>query len=100
MGTSLNKILSASELPNSTRLIRNPLSLIGLALAAVAFVNIVFLFAIDVLSSHPSPYVGILAYMIAPGFLVVGLILVPTGIHLVRTASATASGRVCRTSPQ
>src|ERR1035441_3678777 len=56
--------------PVSGNLIRNPISLIGLALAAVAFANIVLLALIDVLASQPSPYIGILAYMVAPGFLV------------------------------
>ena len=64
------------------RLIKNPISLIGIALAGVAFVNIVFLFLIDVLSSGPPPYIGILAYMVAPGFLVLGLILVAFGAGL------------------
>jgi nitrate/TMAO reductase-like tetraheme cytochrome c subunit len=59
---------------------RNPISLIGFALAAVALVNILFLFLIDLTAQHPSPYIGILAYMIAPAFFIVGLLLVPLGI--------------------
>src|SRR5215470_15024897 len=59
--------------------VRNPISLIGLALALVAFGNFLFLFFLDLISDHPSPYVGILAYMIAPGFMVAGLALVPLG---------------------
>ena len=70
--------------PVSQNLIRNPISLIGLALAAVAFANIVLLALIDVLASQPSPYIGILAYMVAPGFLVLGLILVPIGMVIER----------------
>ena len=58
---------------------RNPISLIGLALALVAFGNFLFLFFIDLTSDHPSPYVGILAYMVAPAFLVAGLALVAFG---------------------
>ena len=54
---------------------RNPISLIGLALALVAFGNFLFLFFLDLTSDHPSPYVGILAYMIVPGFMVAGLVL-------------------------
>jgi nitrate/TMAO reductase-like tetraheme cytochrome c subunit len=81
-----------SNLPATNRLIRNPISLIGLALAAVAFVNIVFLFAIDVLSAHPSPYVGILAYMVAPGFLVLGLILIPAGMWFEHRRRLQAAG--------
>src|ERR1700691_1412456 len=70
--------------PVARNLIRNPISLIGLALAAVAFANIVLLVLIDILGSQPSPYIGILAYMVAPGILVFGLILVPIGIVIER----------------
>jgi len=61
-------------------LFRNPTSYVGTALALVAFVNIVFLFLIDSLSSRPSPYIGIFAYMIMPGFLVFGLFLIVLGM--------------------
>src|SRR5262249_15561095 len=71
---------SAATVP----LIRNPLSLIGIALAAVAAVNIIVLVVIDLFNSHPSPYVGIPAYMVAPGFLVLGLVLIPIGIAVER----------------
>ena len=70
--------------PVSQNLIRNPISLIGLALAAVAFVNIVLLILIDLLAAHPSPYIGILAYMVAPSIMVFGLILIPIGMVVER----------------
>ena len=70
--------------PVSKKLIKNPISLIGLALAIVAGANIVFLIAIDLLSSEPAPYIGILAYMVAPAFLVAGLILIPIGMMVER----------------
>jgi nitrate/TMAO reductase-like tetraheme cytochrome c subunit len=66
-------------------LVRNYFSLIGLALAVVALANIVFLFLIDVFAAHPSPYIGILAYMVMPGFLIFGLFLVPFGMWVERT---------------
>ena len=61
-------------------LLRNYLSLAGLALAAVSLANIIFLFLVDVVSSQPSPYIGIFAYMVMPAFLVLGLVLVPIGM--------------------
>jgi NapC/NirT cytochrome c family, N-terminal region len=61
-------------------LVRNPISLVGLVLGIVAFGNFLFLFFIDLSSEHPSPYVGILAYMVAPAFLVLGLSMVPFGV--------------------
>jgi len=76
----------------SKTLIRNSTSLIGIALAGVALINIVFLFLIDVLSAHPSPYVGILAYMVAPGFLILGLLLVPIGMIAERRRRLRAIG--------
>jgi len=65
-------------------LLRNYLSLIGLALAAVSLANIIFLFLVDVVSNQPSPYIGIFAYMIMPAFLVLGLLLVPVGMWFER----------------
>ena len=61
-------------------LLQNRTSIIGLAVALVALGNIVFLFFIDLTSKRPSPYVGILAYMVAPGFLIFGLVLIGVGI--------------------
>lgn len=60
--------------------VRNPISLAGLALAVVAFGNFAFLFFMDLTSEHPSPYVGILAYMVAPAFLVAGLGMAALGV--------------------
>src|SRR5271165_915305 len=78
--------------PVSQNLIRNPISLIGLALAGVAFANIVLLVLIDLLANHPSPYIGILAYMVAPAILVFGLILIPIGIMIERRRRLRAVG--------
>jgi nitrate/TMAO reductase-like tetraheme cytochrome c subunit len=61
------------------RLLKNPISIVGAAIALVALGNIIFLFFIDLTAAHPSPYVGILAYMVAPGFLILGLILIVAG---------------------
>ncbi len=63
---------------------RNPISLLGVAVSAVALANILFLFLIDVISDKSSPYVGILGYMIMPGFLIAGLALVALGYWLER----------------
>jgi len=74
-------------------LIRNPISIIGLALAVVALGNILFLFFIDLTSAHPSPYVGILAYMVAPGFLAVGLAVAIFGALYSRRKRLESAGR-------
>lgn len=65
-------------------LLGNPISLAGSALAIIALANILFFFLIDFLSPRPNPYIGILAYMVLPAFLVAGLALIPTGLILER----------------
>ncbi|MFZ0707312.1 MAG: NapC/NirT family cytochrome c [Candidatus Korobacteraceae bacterium] len=66
------------------KLIKNTISLVGLALAVVALANIIFLFLIDLISTQASPYIGILAYMIMPGLLVLGLVLMVVGMMVER----------------
>jgi len=60
-------------------LLRNPVSLAGVALAIVGLANIFLFVLIDLISHKPSPYIGILAYMISPAFFVLGLILMLVG---------------------
>src|SRR5512146_3576083 len=63
-------------------LLRNTLSIIGICIASLAAINIAFLVFVDYF--HPSPYVGIFAYMILPAILIIGLILVPIGAAIER----------------
>jgi len=65
-------------------LIRNWISLAGAVIAAGSFFAFLLLFALDIFSEHGNPYMGILAYLVAPGFLFVGIVLVLAGywIHL------------------
>ncbi len=59
--------------PVSKKLIKNPISLIGLALAVVRWRQHCLPVPIDLSRrSEPAPYIGILAYMVAPAFLVAG----------------------------
>jgi nitrate/TMAO reductase-like tetraheme cytochrome c subunit len=80
---------SESPKPHSSRevlrsqfrlVLRNPISLAGVALALVALANFFFLFLIDLISVRSSPYVGILAYMVAPAFLIIGLLGLAVGL--------------------
>src|SRR5215470_7771425 len=68
----------------SRMLLRNPISLAGVALGIVSVANIFIFFLIDQIASKPSPYIGILAYMVAPGFLVLSLLLMLAGWLLER----------------
>jgi nitrate/TMAO reductase-like tetraheme cytochrome c subunit len=76
--------------------LRNPISLVGLVLAVIAFGNFLFLFFLDLSSEHHNPYVGILAYMIAPAFLIAGLVLVPVGIWYDRRKRRQQPGESVR----
>src|SRR6476646_10548870 len=66
------------------RHIRNWISWAGILLAASALFAFLLLFAIDQFAEHPNPYVGILAYVVAPGFFFLGLLLVVIGAILQR----------------
>jgi len=68
----------------SRMLLRNPVSLAGVALAIVSIANIFIFFLIDQIAVKPSPYIGILAYMVSPGFLILGLLLMLAGVLLER----------------
>jgi nitrate/TMAO reductase-like tetraheme cytochrome c subunit len=68
----------------SRMLLRNPISLAGMALGIVSLANIFIFFLIDQIAVKPSPYIGILAYMVAPGFLVLSLLLMLAGWLLER----------------
>ncbi len=68
----------------STRLsrLRNWLSLSGAVLSFSAFFAFVLLFAVDLMAAHANPYMGILAYVVAPMFLLLGLAMVIAGYIL------------------
>ncbi len=64
------------------RRFRNWLSWFGLLLAVSALFSFFLLFAIDLFAGHPNPYLGILAYVIAPVFFVLGLVIALFGAIL------------------
>lgn len=65
-------------------LIRNPISLIGAALGATSLATIAFLFFVNLVSNQPSPYIGVLLFMVAPAFLILGLVIILLGLVLER----------------
>jgi nitrate/TMAO reductase-like tetraheme cytochrome c subunit len=79
------------------RLLRNPISMAGIALAIVSVANIFLFFLIDLIADRPSPYIGILAYMVAPGFLICGLALIVFGAW--RQRKKQIAGSPDETSP-
>jgi NapC/NirT cytochrome c family, N-terminal region len=69
------------KLPSLTH---NMVSLGGMILAACSFFAVVCLFAIDFFRGFGNQYLGILTYIVAPGFLITGLLLVALGALLER----------------
>ena len=58
----------------------NPITLIGAAVAVVNFGLILFLTLLEALAREQKPYMGIITFIILPGFLIIGLILIAIGI--------------------
>ncbi len=63
---------------------RNWLSLTGAIIALGAFFSFILLFTFDFISHHGNPYMGILAYLVAPAFLILGLLLIALGAWIER----------------
>jgi NapC/NirT cytochrome c family, N-terminal region len=82
-------------MPSFQRHFRNWISWAGMVLSASALFAFFLLFAIDQFAGHRNPYVGILAYVVAPGFFLAGLALILFGAllqwrrerHAVRVAA-------------
>ena len=84
MDTEKTPLPAVEPWHRSRMLLRNPVSLAGVALAIVSIANIFIFFLIDQIALKPSPYIGILAYMVSPGFLILGLLLMLVGVLLER----------------
>lgn len=59
----------------------NPMSLAGAAISALSFGLIVFLFLLELLGTKQKPYMGIIAFVILPSFLMGGVLLAAFGIY-------------------
>lgn len=66
------------------RLFRNWLSLAGAIVASGGLFSFLLLLAIDLLAEHGNPYMGILAYVVAPGVVVLGVVLAGMGYWIQR----------------
>jgi nitrate/TMAO reductase-like tetraheme cytochrome c subunit len=58
----------------------NPVTFTGAVIAATSFGLILFLMLLDALSSEHKPYMGIIAFVILPAFLLAGLAVILCGI--------------------
>src|ERR1700740_2620230 len=70
--------------PKRSHQYRNWVSLSGFVIAVSSFFAFVLLFAIDLLAHHGNPYMGILAYVVSPAFLTLGVFLIGLGAWLQR----------------
>ncbi|HVO74982.1 MAG TPA: NapC/NirT family cytochrome c [Ignavibacteriaceae bacterium] len=84
--------MARKRLPSS---VYNPVTLSGAALAALSFGLILFLMLLDSLSAEHKPYVGIIAFVILPGFLIIGLILIAVGV--IREHKREKKGKIHKT---
>ena len=66
------------------RLVYNPISAVGAALAVVAGLTFLALLGLSFYSAQTNPYFGIFMYMVLPPLLVVGLAMIPVGMLLRR----------------
>ena len=67
-----------NKLPSS---VYNPMSLAGAAIAIISFGLILFLMILEFFGTEHKPYMGIIAFVILPGFLIIGLLIIAFGIY-------------------
>ena len=65
----------------ATTLYRNTVSYFGGLIVAISILLMAFAFVLDFSSKRPSPYIGIFTYMIAPGFLSLGILVFLYGLR-------------------
>jgi len=63
---------------------RNPISLIGIAIATATAWIFIALLALDLLGYLPNPYIGVILFILLPAAFVGGLVLIPIGAARAR----------------
>lgn len=61
---------------------QNWISLIGATIALISLFMIIFLFAITSIFGQSATYLGLVIYILLPGIMVIGLLLIPLGMYL------------------
>jgi nitrate/TMAO reductase-like tetraheme cytochrome c subunit len=64
------------------RLVHNWLSTVGIVMAGISTLVVLFFLILNILSERINPYVGILIYLVLPAVLIAGLLLVPLGMFI------------------
>jgi hypothetical protein len=61
-------------------LVRNWISMLGVAIVTVSALLFLIVFLIDLFGFHTNPYIGIVFFLIIPGAFIGGLLLIPIGM--------------------
>jgi hypothetical protein len=59
----------------------NPISIVGALIAVTATIVVLLLFVLSPLGVGHNPYIGIIHFLVLPGFLWLGLVLIPIGMY-------------------
>ncbi len=73
---------------HDVRLIRSPISLLGMALTTITAVVFIVVLLAELFGLHTNPYVGILFFIVLPALFVLGLLLIPFGAWIERRRRA------------
>jgi nitrate/TMAO reductase-like tetraheme cytochrome c subunit len=68
----------------NVRLIRTPISVVGMVLTTISAVLFLVVFLADLFGWHTNPYLGIVFFLILPTVFLLGLALIPTGAWIER----------------
>ena len=74
----------SEQKPKSPTLFRNYISFAGAMIVIAAVVSILLLFLIELSQTADNPYLGIVTYIILPGFLVFGILVIVIGMLIER----------------
>src|SRR6476660_3369316 len=73
---------SNPSVPRRSSVFRNWLSLAGVVVMVGSVFSFLLLMLLDAMAHFSNPYIGILTYLVAPGFLVIGLVIAALGAIL------------------
>ncbi len=72
--------------------VRNLISYAGALLTTTSAVLFLFVFFLELLGFHTNPYIGIVVFLILPGFFVFGLVILPVGMWYERKRQQRGRG--------
>jgi hypothetical protein len=71
---------------------RNLISYAGSLLTTLSAILFLFVFSLELLGFHTNPYIGIVVFLILPGFFIFGLLLIPVGMWYERRRQISGRG--------